>query len=95
MRGVGFRSFFVQMGDLAHRTALGDNITCAAFASSALRGQARFKLNVIKAQTRLGMPGDFTVGDIAADTDNHGVTRVRCGLGGDRIYMDAIKRTVL
>lgn len=76
-RGVGFRALFVQMGDLTHRTALRYNITCAAFTSPALGGQARFKLNVVKAHTRLGVPGDFSVRYIAADTDNHGVTRVR------------------
>ena len=77
MRVVRFRTFFVQIGDLTHRAALRDDITCATFTSSALGGQTRFKLNIVKAQARLGVPGDFTVRYIAADTDNHGAMRVR------------------
>ncbi len=76
MRGVDFRAFFVQMGDLAHRAALRDDIACATLTPSALGGQARFKLDVVKAHASFCMAGDFTVRYIAADTDNHGVTRV-------------------
>ena len=73
----GFRAFFVQMGDLSHRSALRDNITCASFTASALGGEACFKLNVVKAQAHPSVSGDFSIRYIAADTDNHDITKVK------------------
>ena len=51
---------------------LGDDITGAAFATTALRGHAQFKLDFIKTHASARMAGDVTVGDTAANTNNHG-----------------------
>jgi hypothetical protein len=38
---------------------------------SALGGHAKLELNVVKTHAGAGMAGNFTVGDSAADTDDH------------------------
>lgn len=43
------------------------------FALTALGGDAEFELDLVKAQARVGMTGDFAIGDSAADTDDHGI----------------------
>lgn len=52
--------------------ALGDDVARTAFAAAALRGHAQFKLDFIKTHASAGMAGDVSVGDTAADTNNHG-----------------------
>lgn len=52
--------------------ALGDDVAGTAFALATLRGHSQFKLDFIEPHTRAGMASDVTVGDTAADTNDHG-----------------------
>lgn len=54
------------------RTALRHHIAGAAFAAAALGGNAQFELDFVKAQTRPGVAGNFSVRNSAAYTDDHG-----------------------
>lgn len=69
--GLGMR--FVAQGchGLAG-AALRHHVTRAAFAAAALGGDTELKLDLVKAHARAGMACDFTVGDAAANTDDHG-----------------------
>jgi hypothetical protein len=68
----------LDIGGRAAGAALRHHITGAAFTLAALGGHAEFELDLVKAQARAGMTGDFAVGDSAADANNHGM-----GLAGD------------
>ncbi len=61
-----------QGGHRVRCTALRHNFTGAAFAASALGGNAKLELDFVKAHTGPRMAGNFTVGNSAANTDNHG-----------------------
>ena len=52
--------------------ALRHHIARAAFAAAALGGYTQFKLYFVKAHAGPGVAGDFTVGNSAADTNDHG-----------------------
>lgn len=54
------------------RTALRHDIAGAALAAAALGGNAQFELDFVKAQTRPGVAGNFSVRNSAAYTDDHG-----------------------
>ena len=54
------------------RTALRHHIAGAAFAATTLGGNAQFELDFVKAQTRPGVAGNFSVRNSAAYTDDHG-----------------------
>lgn len=58
--------------------ALGNHIACAAFAPAALGGNAQFKLDFVKTHAGTDVAGDFSVGNAAADTNNHGNKQSRC-----------------
>jgi hypothetical protein len=62
----------LDVGGRATGAALRHHVTGAAFALAALGGHAEFELDLVKAQARTGMTGDFAVGDSAADANNHG-----------------------
>ena len=53
-------------------TALGKDFAGAAFTLAALGGNAQFELDFVKAQTRPGVAGNFSVRNSAAYTDDHG-----------------------
>ena len=63
----------LDVGGRATGAALRHHVTGAAFALAALGGHAEFELDLVKAQARAGMTGDFAVGDSAADANNHGM----------------------
>lgn len=64
---------FVMNGcDRMGGTALGNHIACAAFAAPALHGNTQFKLDFVKAHTRMRVACYFSVGNPAAYTDDHG-----------------------
>ena len=65
-------SFVVQCSHRIGGMALGHHIACAAFAAAALGANAQFKLDFVKTHAGTGVAGDFTVGNSAADTNNHG-----------------------
>jgi len=54
------------------RTALRHHIAGATFAATTLGGNAKFELDFVKAQTRPGVAGNFSVRNSAAYTDDHG-----------------------
>ena len=54
------------------RTALRHDIAGAALAAAALGGNAQLELDFVKAQTRPGVAGNFSVRNSAAYTDDHG-----------------------
>ncbi len=54
------------------RTALRHHIAGAARAATTLGGNAQFELDFVKAQTRPGVAGNFSVRNSAAYTDDHG-----------------------
>lgn len=58
------------------RVALGHDVARATFALAALGGYAEFELDIVKAQPRTYMTGDFAVRNPVAYTDNHGGKRV-------------------
>jgi hypothetical protein len=62
----------LDVGGRAAGAALRHYVTGAAFALAALGRHAEFELDLVKAQARAGMTGDFAVGDSAADANNHG-----------------------
>ncbi len=58
----------------AGAVALRDDIARVTLAASALRGHTQLELDLVEAQSRLGVAGDVAVGDASADTNNHGNT---------------------
>ena len=64
--------FVAQGGHGLAGAALRYHVTCAVFAAAALRGNAELELDFVKAHSCTGMACDFTVGDTAANTDDHG-----------------------
>lgn len=70
-RCAGLR-FVVDGRDRMACTALGDDITCAAFAAPALCGNTQFKLDFVKAHPRMRVACYFSVRNPAAYTDDHG-----------------------
>lgn len=67
-----FSAVTVNGGNRVHRTALGHDIAYTPFAAATLGCDTKFELNVIKAETRTRMAGNFTVRNSMADTNNHG-----------------------
>jgi hypothetical protein len=61
------------MSNLPNGATFRYDITRAVLTATALRGQASFKLNVVKAKPSFGGFRYFTIRDVAADTNNHGV----------------------
>jgi len=53
--------------------ALRHHVPGTPFTLAALCGDAEFELDLVKAQARAGVAGNFAVGDSAADTDDHGI----------------------
>ena len=51
---------------------MGNHVAGAAFAASALGGNAQFKLNLVKAHARMRVACNFTVRDSTAYTNDHG-----------------------
>ncbi len=68
---LGMR-FVAQGGHGLAGAALRYHATCAVFAAAALGGNAELELDFVKAHSRTGMACYFTVGDTAANTDDHG-----------------------
>jgi hypothetical protein len=62
----------VQRRHGARSTALRHHIPGAFFTFAALRGDPKFKLDVIEAHARTHVAMDFTIGNAFADTNNHG-----------------------
>lgn len=58
--------------DRADRIALCYDVAGTVFTAAALRGHAQFPLNLVKAHAGLGMAGNFSVGNTAANADDHG-----------------------
>jgi hypothetical protein len=63
----------LDVGCRAGTAALRDHIPSTPFALAALGGNPEFELDIVKTQTGPCMTGNFTVGDSAADTDDHGI----------------------
>ena len=61
----------LDIGRRAGAAALIDHVPGASFALSALRRDAQFKLNFVKAHACTGVAGNVAVRDAAADADNH------------------------
>jgi hypothetical protein len=59
-------------GRWAAGAALRHHVTGATFALTALGGYAKLELDFVKTHAGMGMTGNFTVRNSAADTDNHG-----------------------
>lgn len=59
--------------------ALGNDVTRIALAAAALGGNAQFKLNFVKAHTRVGVASDFTIRDAVTYTNNHDYKAVVAG----------------
>jgi len=59
--------------DRVRRAALSDYLSCAAFALPALSGNAEFKLHFVERHAGSHVAGDFTVGDSAANANDHGL----------------------
>ena len=64
------------MGRRADTVALGDHVTCKAFALAALGGNPQFKLDLVKAHASVGVAGDVAVRNSTADANDHGQTLV-------------------
>ena len=64
------------VGRRADTVALGDHVTCTAFALAALGGNTQFKLNLVKTHASAGVAGDVAVRNSAADAKDHGQTFV-------------------
>jgi hypothetical protein len=60
------------IGCRATCAALRHHITHATFALTALGGDAKLELDLVKAHAGMGVTGNFTVRNSAADTNNHG-----------------------
>ena len=52
--------------------ALRDDIARTAFTLTTLGGDAKFELDFVESHARAHMTCDFTVGDSAADANDHG-----------------------
>jgi hypothetical protein len=63
----------LDVGCRAGAAALRNHIAGTPFALAALGGNSKFELDFVKAQAGPCMTGNFTVGDSAADTDDHGI----------------------
>lgn len=59
---------------------LGDHIARAGFATSALGGYTKFKLDLVKAHASVRVACDFAIGNSVANTNDHGST-VLAGYG--------------
>ena len=57
--------------------ALCHHVTCAGFATPALGGNAKLKLDFIKAHASMGMTSDLSVRNSVAYTNDHGCKQ--CG----------------
>jgi hypothetical protein len=78
LRDVPWAAFQYVGGELdvgggAACAALCHYIPSAAFTLTALGGNAKLELDLVKAQARTGMAGNFSVGDSAADANDHGL----------------------
>ena len=62
----------MQGSDRVRSVALGNDIPRASFALAALGGHAEFELDFVEAHTGTRVACDFTVGNSAADADDHG-----------------------
>lgn len=60
----------------AAAAALGHHIAGTAFAVSALRGNAQFKLNLVKRHACMRVACDLSVRNAVAYTNNHGVKQL-------------------
>ena len=58
--------------DRVRSVALGNDIPRASFALAALGGHAEFELHFVERHSGAHVARDFTVGNSAADADDHG-----------------------
>ena len=68
-------SGMVQRSDRLGGRALRHYFACRLLTAATLRGDAELELDVIKAHAGTDMAGNLSVGNAAADTDNHGNRR--------------------
>ena len=72
----------MQGGHRIRNTALRHHVTGAAFAATALGGYAQFELDFIEAHASTRMAGNLSVGNPAANTDDHGEQAVWLAVEG-------------